>query len=471
MTAFKTVIRHSSYLLGSRFLSRILYIVFFIFAAARLEPELFGILAFALATVELLSSVGDLGLTRYGARELVRDWDNRPVLSGQILVLQVVTSLFFSLGGLALVLLVRPDDPKFTLLLLGMVAILLSGLVNTTETIFLAGQKFFFSALFTFIGRCIYVGIGFAALAAGASVVMVMWGFIIAMVVESLLRLAAVIKTVTPISFGFSGGELWKMFIATLPFAVAAAANIIFLRVNVLVLELLEGDVAVGVFTVAFTLFSPFVWLPLILNRTLFPGLTEDVINAPDKARDNTWQWTRLMAIAGIPAALTITLLAGPVLAYFPEGYENSAGVLQILIWALPLLLLISIGFNIMQIIDRERAAARVQVAGAVVNTAANFALIPFFGIKGAAMAMVVAAASIELLTYRDLHAHFLKGKHMTGLFIRPAVGGLVMAGAALALYGFNPWLATVAGLAAYAGTILITGGVSPSELKSLMGS
>lgn len=471
MTAFKTVIRHSSYLLGSRVLSRLLYIVFFIFAASRLGPELFGVLAFALATVELLSSVGDLGLTRYGARELVRDWDNRPVLAGQILVLQVVTSLFFSLGGLALVLFLQPDEPKYQLLLLGLVAIFLSGLVNTTETIFISGQRFFYSALLTFIGRLVYIGIGFAALAAGSSVVMVMWGFVAAVVVESLLRMLVVIRTVTRFSFSFSKGRLWKMLVATIPFALAAAANVVFLRVNVMVLELLEGDVAVGVFSVAFTLYIPFIWIPMIINRTLFSGLTEDYARNPDRARRSTWQWYRLMALVGIPAALTITLLAEPALSHFPAGYEGSAGVLQILIWALPLLMVISIGFNTMQIINRERAAARVQLSGALANAAACIVFIPPFGIKGAAAATVIGAAVMEAQIYLDLHKHFLQRKHTIVLFFRPVIGGLAMTAAALLLFGFNPWLATGAGLVIYAATIVVTGGVRISEIKSLMGS
>ncbi len=471
MTAFKTVVRHSSYLLGSRLLSRLLFIVFVIYAASKLGPELFGILSFALATVELLSSIGDLGLTRYGARELVRNWDSRHVLGGEILILQILTSLIFSLGGLLLVIAWHPDSPKFQLLLLGLVAIFLSGLVNTTETIFIAGQRFFYSALLTFIGRFIYIGIGFVALAAGTSVVEIMWGFVTAVLIESLLRIWVVIRTVTRFSFSFSAVQLWKMLVATIPFALAAAANVAFLRVNVMVLELLEGDAAVGVFSVAFTLFTPFIWIPMIISRTLFSGLTEDYARNPDRARRSTWQWYRLMALVGIPAALTITLLAEPALSHFPAGYEGSAGALEILIWALPLLMVISVGFNTMQIINRERASARVQLSGALVNAAACFVFIPLFGIKGAAAATVVGAAVMEAQIYLDLHKHFLQRRHTIVLFFRPVIGGLVMAGVALALFAFNPWVATGAGLIAYIAAIFITGGVRISEIKALMGS
>jgi len=469
VTAFKTVLKNSSYLLGSRFLSRILYIVFFIYAASRLGPQYFGELAFALATVELLSSVGDLGLTRYGARELVRDWDNRPVLAGEILILQVLTSAVFSLGGLILTLAWQPANPKFQMLLLGMVAILLSGLVNTAETIFVAGQRFFYSALLTFVGRVIYVGIGFTALALGGSVVIVMWGFVIGVMVESLLRLVFVISSITSFSFRFPWRMLWKMLVDTIPFAVAAAANIALLRVSVMILELLEGDVAVGVFSVAFTVFTPLVWIPLIINRTIFPGLTKDFVSNPDRARMNSWQWYRLMAMVGIPVAMTVTLLAPTAMSHFPAGYEGSARALQILIWALPFLLVISIGFNVSQVINRERVAARVHLVGTIGCIIANFILIPPYGINGAAVAIVVGGALIEGQYYLDLHKHFLKDKHAITLFIRPVIGGLVMAGVALTLIGIDPWLAAAAGLAAYVATIFATGGIKLTEIKSLM--
>jgi len=449
-------------------LSRLLFIVFVIYAASKLGPELFGILSFSLATVELLSAIGDLGLTRYGARELVRNWDKREVLAGEILFFQVLTSLVFSLGGLIAVLAWQPSYPKLQLLLLGMLAIFFSGLVNTTETIFVASQNFFLSALLTFTGRLIYVGIGFVALAAGASVVIVMVGFLTAMVAEILLRLGMVVGRITHISFNFSARRLWRMLIATFPFAIAAAANIAFLRINVMILELLAGDVAVGVFNVAFTLFTPFVWIPFILSRTMFPGLTDLCQRDPARARLNTWQWWRLMALAGIPAALAVTLLAQPALSYFPAGYEGSAGVLAILIWALPPMLLISLGFNVLQTINRENSAALAQTLGALVVTVSCFILIPFYGIKGAAAATVIAAAFMGTYIYFEVYRHFI-GKHMITLFTRPVLAGIVMAGVALSLRSFNAWAATALGLVSYTAVILMTGGIRPSELKSLM--
>ncbi|HDY69834.1 MAG TPA: hypothetical protein ENH54_02745, partial [Actinobacteria bacterium] len=120
LTRFKTIVRYSSYLLGSRLLSRVLFTVFFIYAASLLGPELFGALSFTLVTVELLSSIGDLGITRYAARELVRHWDNKELLAGEVLFLQGLTSVIISLGGLLVILAWQPQYPKLQMLLLAM---------------------------------------------------------------------------------------------------------------------------------------------------------------------------------------------------------------------------------------------------------------------------------------------------------------------------------------------------------------
>ncbi len=62
MTTFKTVLWHSSYLLGSRLLARLIYIVFFIYAALRLGPELLGVLSLNL-WLATAAGIGGHGVT------------------------------------------------------------------------------------------------------------------------------------------------------------------------------------------------------------------------------------------------------------------------------------------------------------------------------------------------------------------------------------------------------------------------
>lgn len=455
---------------GSRLLSRLLFTVFVIYAASRLGPDLFGAFSFVLALVELLSSVGDMGLTRYGARELIRHPERKAGLAGEIFVLQVLTSVVFSLVGVIVIIALAPPAPKLQLLLLGMMAIFMSCFVNTAESVLIASQNFFYSSLFNFLDRLVFVALGLIALSTGASVIIVMWCFVAGVVLESLMRMVFAIRKVTTLSFRFPARNLLIMFGASIPFAIGAVASMVFLRVNVIILGFLEDDAAVGIFNVAYTIFLPVMWIPVILARTMLPGFTEAYQRDPDAARRNSWQWYRLLAMLGIPAAMTVTLLAGPALSFFPSDFSGSITVLIILMWSVPMMVTSTMDFVILQVVDQEKLAARVLIAVAAVTVALNFVLIPLLGINGAAIATLGGTAVRQALFYRGVYLHFIH-RHIAILFVKPAIAGLAMAAVALPMWSYNHWLASVVALAAYAAVILMTGGVRPQEIKALLRS
>ncbi len=470
MSAFKTALTNSGYLFGFRILSRFLSVVFLVYVGAKLAPDLFGAFSFVLVTVELLGSISDLGITRYGSRELIRRADQQPVLAGQILILQIVTSLPMALAGLAVVLFFHPAYPKTELLLLGMASFFLYSVVNTTEAIFIAAQRFFYSAGLAFTGRLVYTIMGIAALRAGYSVVVIMWAFFAAVAVEVVLRMLIVVRKVTGFSFRFPPSAVWRLLVLSVPFAIAGIANIIALRINVFILEFIKGDVPVGVYNMAFTLFTPLVWIPYIISLATFPGLTETFIKDRNQALREFWQWYRIMYVVGIPSALAVSLLAKPVLLHFPAGYSDSAVVLIVLAWQAPLMLLTSVGYNILQIADRERSLAVSLAIGAVATAVFSFLLIPFLGELGAALAALLATAAKQMQIQYEVF-HRVLAKRTLQLFVSPAIAGAVMLLLALLAGRINVWFAVMVGLLAYSLTILFTGAVRFSEIKTLIRS
>ena len=468
MFAFKKVLTNSGYLLGFRILSRLLSVIFLIYAASHLRPALFGAFSFVLITVELLGSISDLGITRYGSRELIRKTGDRPILAGQILVLQIVTSLPMALAGLAVVLFFNPGYPKTQLLLIGMASFFLYSVINTTEAIFTSAERFFYSAGLAFTGRLIYTIMGISALVFGYSVIVVMWAFFVAIIVEVALRMIVVTRKITSFSFHFNSVAVWRLLVLSMPFAIAGIANIVALRINVMILEFFKGDAAVGVYNIAFTLFTPFVWVPYILSLATFPGLTEAYMKDHNLARREFWQWYRIMSLVGIPAALGITLLASPALSHFPAGYRGSSTVLIVLAWQAPFMLFTSVGYNILQISDHERSLALSLTIGAVATAIFSFILIPFFGELGAAFAALLAVAVKQFHIQYEIYHRALRKRAMR-LFVSPAIGGAVMVVLALLISRMNVWIAVVVGFVAYLLTVLLTGAVRVSEIKTMI--
>lgn len=468
MAHFKTVLKNSSYLMGFRILSRIMSLVFLVYAATKLGPAVFGVLSFVLVTVEMLNSIGDLGIARFGARELVRGWGKKELLAGQILVLQVLTSLPFLAIGVMLVLVLHPAYPKFQLLLLGLAAFFLYSVIGTTESVFTARQQFIFSASFTFLGRLIYIATGIVVLATGRSVILILAGYLAATIIEASARLAVVVGKFTSFSFRFRPSALWPMILVIIPFAIVGVASTLSYRINLMILEFIKGDVATGVYNIAFSLYTPFVWLTLILSTTIFPGFTEIYMRDRHLARLNAWQWYRFMALAGIPLALLITMVAKPILSHFPAGYEDSAVILMVMAWSMPPVFISTVDINILQASDHQRQAANGPVLGAVATVLLSFLMIPFFGGTGAALAALASVAFQEVYFHWQVRRHVME-RVMYPLLLRPLLGGVVMGAVTLLLLPVSVWLAAPVASLAYVATVFATRAVSGSEIKSLV--
>ena len=235
---------------------RLVSVPFLIYVAASLGPSLFGVFTFVMATVEMISSLSDFGLSRYGTRLMVREEKDQAHFAGIMLTLQLCTSVVLASLGLVVVLIADPSSPKLQVLLLGLLAVVISAFIYTSEIIFTATKQFAASAIFSVAGRLIYLAAGFAALGMGWSVVAVMWAFVASMVLESLLRMAYAALKVTPFSFSFHWQDVRKIAIGTLPFAATAISALVYFRADTIILEVIKGDTEVGIYGAAYSFFS-----------------------------------------------------------------------------------------------------------------------------------------------------------------------------------------------------------------------
>ncbi len=447
------VLRHSSYLLLARLFARLASLPFLLYAAATLGPPLFGVFAFTLATIDMLSALGDFGLSRYGARALVREKENRAGTAGIILTLQLAASVALTAAALVVLLALRPEPVRRDVLLLGLAAAFMSSFIFTTDTVFTAFKRFGASAVFAVAGRVVYLAAGFAALKLGYSVVAVTAAFLLGMVIESALRMIFTSLKLTTFSFKTSFAQVAAFARGTVPFAVGAIATLVYFRADTLIMAALKGDRDVGIYNAAYSFFSFFVWAPIVLSRTLLPGLTRRFATEPEAAERTNWFWYRAVGVTGVPVAFAVTMTAGPLFRLLmPAAYGNSVIALQILIWSIPALMMVTVGFNALVVTDRERQATVTTVVTAFIIVVMDFILIHFYGVRGAAAAMVIATfawlAQVHWLLGRFILA---AGHGLKGALLLPAAGGLLMAAAALLASPLGLWAALGAGLAVYA--------------------
>ncbi|MBE0429211.1 MAG: flippase [Thermoleophilia bacterium] len=457
MISRREVLKHSGYLLSARLFARLASVPFLIYVAASLGPSLFGVFSFVLATVEMISSLSDLGMSRYGARAIVRMKQGRERMAGMILTFQVATSVLLSGLALLFILALAPEQPKLNVALLGLAGIFFSAFIFTTETIFTGFRRFGASATLAVLGRLAYVALGVLVLALGYSVTAVMMAFVAGMAVESVLRMGYTLARVTSFSLRFGASEFKEVAVGTLPFAVTAIAILVFYRADMIIMGALRGDRDVGIYSAAYSFFSFFMWFPIVLSRALLPGLTSRFLENPRDAEQSSWFWYRAVGIVGIPISFTMTMLARPLFeTLLPAAYEGSIITLQILMWAIPPLMMVSLGFIALTVTDREKQGARTTLVTAALIVALDLVLIRLFGPVGAAAAMVSATAVWIVQVQWLLRKHVFAPHHGLLLtFTLPVSGGVAMALSALLAMPLGGVVSLAAGLSVYAAVIL----------------
>lgn len=226
-----------------------------------------------------------------------------------------------------------------------------------------------------------------------------------------------------------------------------------------LFLRVLKDAASVGYYAVAYTLISFVQNLGVAYTMSLIPTLT---VLRPDRAAaQRAVDDGMAQAMFGaLPVTVGGLIVApGLVALLFGEGYASSAAPLQVLLLLVPIALVRNVWQAVLVAYDRQDLMLRTVVWAAGVNVLLNVALIPPFGMIGAAAATV---ATEGVRTW--LSARYAAGLSM----VMPPVRRFAKVGLAAVVMGVMTWLAaqapvlvTVAvGAVSYAAVLLATGAV-----------
>ncbi len=188
------------------------------------------------------------------------------------------------------------------------------------------------------------------------------------------------------------------------PFALAAVIYMLQTQLNVLLLEHLSGDVAVGVYSAA----SPFLeagkLIPTALFGALFPALSSLAVE-PVAMRRTFVKAAWLLALFAVVYGVSMTLLGSTVLrlTYDPGGtqFAGAATVLTILSWSLIPTLLKGVTTLYLYGLKREHFVNIVLCGALIVQVVLGWMLIRRWGASGAALTVsIVEGGSVLCLLF-----------------------------------------------------------------------
>jgi O-antigen/teichoic acid export membrane protein len=391
-----------------------------------LGPEIYGKWVYAQVVVSFFALASNLGLIIYGEREIAAHRKSSEELIPSILSLQIILSLISYVVLICSLFLLKPDNiSRWLILLLGLTLVINS--LFSLNWIFTGWQRFDKIAVLQALSQAISAGGILLFLRHPEEV----W---ILPILACLGSLSAgcwgwrwLHKEGIQFRLSFTPRKWGTILQVSLYYSFASFMSLIYNKADHLILPWLKGTYVLGQYGACYRLMGAFLGIMLMGTSVFGPYAAAVSSKAPERFGEVLHKGLLILNAISLPVASGSILFSNEIVSLvLGQKYLESEGLFRVLALIIPLgswssffagALLFAPGHH-------RRYAVAVTL-GAVANMLLNVLLIPPFGAIGAAVATLVAQATVAT------GAAYMGRQYLEGIFsrnlIHPFVATFVM--------------------------------------------
>jgi len=364
-----------------------------IYLARYLGTVGFGKYSFVFAYLAFFDIIVDLGLQQILVREISRDSSIAPKLIGNAYIIRLILTVFaIVLSMVVITLMSYPADTTAYVYIAAFTLPFIS-FSYFYATIFQANLRMEYNIIAKLSFKFLSAILIFWIISSHGTLTQILLILVFSRMIETLVNYLYSRKFVRPrftIDFG-----LWKyLFKECLPLALYSVIWIIYFRIDIVMLSMMQGDAPVGIYSAAYKLSEPLSLIPYALTMSLFPIMSVSFKSSKERLINTYRLGIRYLLIIMLPIAIIITLLADKIiLLIYGIQFTGSITALQILIWALVFTSANSVMLNLLISMEKQKLNAVSITLCATINVTLNFILIPILSYNGASIATLVTSA------------------------------------------------------------------------------
>jgi len=449
--------------------SRVLGLVFYIFFARWFGAEKFGQYSFALSFASLFMALVDLGTNAIISRELARHRDRLRDYAHQTNALKILASLLtVSCIGISLIFLPQDGETKVLIFLMGFFVVG-TGLVEYLGAVFSGVERMDMEATLKVLNKLLVLTGGTLAYYFTGDMPMTIIGLLLGYGGSLIIGYALLWRLGAPPlvkwNFAFQKDLIKQSF----PLFSAWVLWNIYDNQDIVLLSFLgENSGQVGVFAAAARLVDTLRAIPVLMMGAIFPVLSDFWVKDRSRYRDLALFIMKWVTLLSLPIAVGTTVLSSSVI-YLIYGieYGEGGGVLAVAVWALMGIFANHVLINLFITSDRQKMTVVGAFFVTILNLMGNLILIPWFGIRGAAAALVLSESFylfLNLYLLRD-RIEVMTFQFLTFL-LKPILACVVMAFTLQMLSSFHLIWLVVLGSAVYSLTLFGLKGI-PLRLRT----
>ena len=396
-------------------------------------PAEFGRFAFAYSFASMFGIVFDSGLALTTTRELATTKGNEELLPDILLIRLVLGGVGLAAMALGMRWVTRDHALWAMIMVLGLAFFVLE-LVNLAFAVFRARQRMEYEFVVRVIQTVFLVAavalvawrapsalhVSYAYLVSGVMTV----GVLLAVMRDGRWRVRRSVRV-----------EAWRrLFRIALPLALAGGATTIYMNIDSVLLGAFGRITETGWYNLATRVVGILLVPTGLLSLVIFPAFASTAARVDEAFRKRWDAWSVGMVALGAYLAWLVLATADPAVGWiFGAAFRPAALVLKILAIAVLLVFVYTPSYQAMIVFDRQRTLSWALLSGAALNVVLNLALIPPFGLYGAAWATVATHAAL-LCALVVFAGKSTPVRPLSGVVVRGLLGAGVSGGVAWAV-------------------------------------
>lgn len=387
------IAKNAAWLLSENILRTGLGIVVGSWIARYLGPEQFGLLSFAVAFAALFSAFAIFGLDPIIVRNITADPLDKNKILGTSFLLKLCGGLFALCLTVIFISWVKPND-QLSRWLVGITAAAMVfqafdviGLYFQTKiqskySVWARGFAFIvisFVRIFLILRRAPLITFAWASLieiVIGSIVICIMYQWQRLSLKLWLFRIG-VLKNLIK--------DGWPLFFVTI-------FTLILTRIDQIMIGQMLDNKAVGIYAAAVRVSEMFYFFPLAIKSSIFPYIVMSKHTGGESYLRKMQKYYDRVVLSGVVIVIFSTILSKTIINFlYGQQYLEAATILSIHIWCALFVCLGSSGDIWLMAENLQRYILYRAVFAGVSNILLNLALIPLYGVKGAALTAVAS--------------------------------------------------------------------------------
>lgn len=355
-----------------------------VYLARTLGASVYGVVVLASAVLLYLTSLTDCGVEALGVHEVAADPAALPSTVPEILGARLIVGLLLTVITVAVGLLVLPQPDGAVL---AAYAFTLPGFALGTRWVHLGLERPGNASLARMLSEAVTVVLVLLLVRAPGDLTRVPLAQIVGEGIGALLLLRLLPEQLGRLRITLQIERVRTLLRRSWPLILHAMLGLAIFNSDMIFLRAFRDSENVGLYAAAYTLISFFLNLGATYTLSLLPVVTR--LRGDQAAVRTLYHDSLAQALAGaLPVAAGGTLVAYRLIEMvFGHGYVAASLPLQILLWSIPVALFRNVTQSVLIAFQRQDQLMHSAAWAAGINVLFNLALIPKWGLTGAAVA------------------------------------------------------------------------------------